>query len=545
MIERPTLARLALAGLFAAAGGPATGQAPPAPDPPAQALPAAPSAEPPKAPAAPKPPETWHGHKYPVQPYAPPGQFPILPTGPGYYTLLDAVTWNYRETPPRWPYPRFGLMPPSFAEIDFTYLDKVPFDQRDWAERLKRVPVGEHWLFSTGGDARYRYNYETNSQLSGRNNTYQLFRARAFGDLWYEDAVRAYGEFLYAGIVDQDRAPLARDQNHGDIHQLFADLRLFECDTNPIFLRVGRQELIYGSQRLVSTREWNNVRERFQGVKGFYRSEKWDADLFLTNPVKVEPNDLDSVERNVVFSGAWLTHKPKKGTFLDLYYLNLDNANRDVARGRFRSGAFNISTLGGRYYGRHDGGFLWDVEGAYQFGGWADQTQLAQMFSTNLGWYFQDAWATPTVWAGVEYASGDPDPGRTGQHKTFNQLFAFGHHYFGYADLVGRQNIYDFTVQAYAYPAKWLTAGVQYHVFRLDSVKDALYNAVGAPIRRDPTGLAGNEVGAEIDVLASFHLADRQDVLVSYSRFFPGRFVQQTGPSFGADALYAQYVLRW
>jgi hypothetical protein len=291
------------------------------------------------------------------------------------------------------------------------------------------------------------------------------------------------------------------------------DVRLCELDGNPTFVRVGRQELLYGSQRLISTVDWGNNRVRFDGVKGFYRSEKFDADVFATRPVPHSFGQLDSWDKNQVFSGAWFTYKPKKGTFIDAYYLNLDNRNPGVARG--------------------------------QFGRWADQSILANMVTANLGWYFKDVWATPTVWAGFDYSTGDPDPNNTGTRRTFNQLFAFGHYYNGFVDVVGRQNITAFNVQGYAYPTEWLTAGVQYHVFRLSSDKDALYNAAGAAIRRDATGQSGNDVGSEIDVLVNFHLTPRQDVFLNYSHFFAGDFVKRTGSSFGADFVYAQYSFRW
>ena len=508
--------------------------------------PSADGAPPAGAPAdAAKPPQTWHGLKHPVQPFAPPGASPVAPTAPGYYSLLDELRGKYLEKPPRWPYPRSGPIPPSFAEFDFSYLDALPWEQRDWAERLHRVPAGDHWLLGTGGEFRTRYNYETNSRLSGKHNTYQLFRGRAYGDVWYEDRFRFFGEFLYADSIWQDLPPLTRDVNRGDIQQMFFDVKLWALDNNPIYARVGRQELLYGSQRLVSTNDWGDNRTRFDGLKLFYRSEKLDADAFLTRPTQVRFGQLDPWDRNQTFSGAWLTYKPKKGTFVDLYYLDLENDNPGVARGQFRTGSYNVSTFGSRYYGRSDCGFLLDVEGMLQFGHWADQSILAQALSAYAGWYFKDVWATPTVWVGYDYASGDPDPNATGQHRTFNQLFQFGHYYYGFVDITGGQNIRDFNLQAYAYPSKWITTGLQYHVFRLDSNKDALYNFAGQVLRQDKTGKAGDDVGSELDLLVNFHVTDRQDVFVNYCRFFTGPFIKATGPSFGLDYVYLQYSLRW
>lgn len=493
----------------------------------------------------PSPTPTWHGHQYRVQPFPPPGAFPVLPTGEGYYSLLDRMRGEAADSPPRWPYPRNGLIQPPFSEISFTYLDAIDFEDRDWAEKLKRIPLGDHWLFSTGGEARYRYNMETNSRLSGRDNTYELARMRAYTDLWYEDRLRVYTEFLFGDTLNQDLPPLPRDVNRGDIQQLFVDVRLTQINDHPIFFRAGRQELYYGSQRLVSTVDWGNNRPRFDGFKLFYRSDKFDADLFLTRPVQVRFNELDPSDRNLTFAGAWLTYKPKKGTLVDAYYLNLEIDTPGVVRGQSRPGSANISTFGTRFYSRRDSGLLIDAEAMLQTGHWADQSILAHAYSAYAGWYFQNCWGTPTLWAGYDYASGDPDPNRTGRRQTFNQLFGFGHYYMGFADLVGRQNIHDFTVQGYLVPTNWIVAGIQYHVFRLDSSKDALYNAAGVPIRRSPTGAAGFDVGSEIDLVANLHLSDRQDIFMSYSHFFPGAFVRNTGPASGVDCVYAQYSWRW
>ena len=106
-------------------------------------------------------------------------------------------------------------------------------------------------------------------------------------------------------------------------------------------------------------------------------------------------------------------------------------------------------------------------------------------------------------------------------------------------------NIRDWNVQAYAYPVEWLTTGIQYHVFRLDSNKDALYNAAGAVLRQDRTGRAGNDVGSELDVLTNFHLTDREDIFISYSHLFTGSFIKATGPGMPLDYLYLQYSMRW
>ena len=91
----------------------------------------------------------------------------------------------------------------------------------------------------------------------------------------------------------------------------------------------------------------------------------------------------------------------------------------------------------------------------------------------------------------------------------------------------------------------WLQLRTQYHIFHLAQATDALYNASAVPIRRDPTGAAGDDVGSEIDLVMNVHLNPHQDVLLGYSKFFAGEFVRATGSSSDADYFYAQYTFRW
>ncbi len=87
-----------------------------------------------------------------------------------------------------------------------------------------------------------------------------------------------------------------------------------------------------------------------------------------------------------------------------------------------------------------------------------------------------------------DYASGSQNPTGGHYYTTFNQLFAFSHYYLGWLDLVARQNIQDFNTHLYLYPTKWIRFWLQYHHFELANAHDALYNAGGKPIARDPTG---------------------------------------------------------
>jgi hypothetical protein len=248
------------------------------------------------------------------------------------------------------------------------------------------------------------------------------------------------------------------------------------------------------------------------------------------------------------FSGLWLTYRPMKGQAIDLYYLDLDNANGN-AQGEFvgktrQPGSFNTSTFGSRYAGNYND-LLFDFEGMYQFGPWSNQDTSAGAYTASLGWNFSKLPMTPQVWMGYDFAAGDHHPGATDTHGTFNQLFPFGHYYFGYLDLVGRQNIEDLNWQLVVWPMKWITINTQYHLFRLDAARDALYGPAGQVIRVDPTGRAGRDVGNEFDTWVNFHLTQNQDVWVGWSKLYEGSYLKKTGLGPSPELFYLQYSLRF
>ncbi|HZY86481.1 MAG TPA: alginate export family protein, partial [Gemmataceae bacterium] len=374
----------------------------------------------------------------------------------------------------------------------------------------------------------------------------QLTRERIYGDLWFRDIFRVYAEIFWASTFNQDLPPLVIDRNLGDFLNLFADLKVAELYDHPVYFRGGRQELLFGSQRLISPLDWANTRRTFEGGRLFYRGDKWDVDAFVVSPVVPTVNHFfSSINANEVFSGAWATYRPKAGQALDAYYLNLDNTSGTPVTLGLPAGPYNVNTVGGRWVGDANN-WTWDVEGDLQFGDFQQRHILAKAFSAGAGYRFADLPMTPQLWAYYDYASGDPDPSNAhATYGTFNQLFPFGHYYFGFLDLVGRQNINDVNFQVSLFPTKWITTYLQYHVFRLDSAKDALYNAAGTPIRRDPTGAAGNDVGDELDYVINFHIDKHQDVLFGYSHLFAGQFIRQTGNGRSPELTYLQYSFRW
>jgi len=89
-------------------------------------------------------------------------------------------------------------------------------------------------------------------------------------------------------------------------------------------------------------------------------------------------------------------------------------------------------------------------------------------------------------------------------------------------------NLEDYQVSFAVRPRKNLKLWVEYNYYRLASATDAWYYGNGKPVRRAPTGQAGQDLGQEINVLGQWKLPKTLDLLVGYGLFLPGEYVRHT-----------------
>jgi hypothetical protein len=459
-----------------------------------------------------------------------------------------------------------------FFDNDFSYLNDPTNREFYLGDLFKQLPVGRRRrnMLDLGGEYRLRDQHEFNLRgrnLTGESDDFLLQRTRFYGDLKLDDGVRLYGEALDSATSFQRHTPLASEENGIEALNLFTDLRLVDAERGELWGRVGRQELAYGNERLVSPAEWNNVLRTFDGAKLLWRGKNWDVDSFWVRPVAFgiltkPPRQPDHLDMTQDFYGFWSTYKPAaepteaaeeaetpqrrpgvQQTF-DFFYLGLNVYGAPI------SAAYpvdaNFQTMGTRWQGRREN-LLWEFEGAYQFGRYGSGLQSAGMTVTGIGYEYTQARTKPRLWLYYDWASGDANPSN-GVHGTFNQLFPWGHRYFGFMDLVGRENIRDLNLQANVSPSEKTNLTLWYHIFHLAQARDALYNAFGTPIRISPTGAAGTYVGQELDLLFQVVVNPRADVLFGYSYFFAGTFVKATNPpgvSGNADFYYSQWSWRF
>ncbi len=452
-------------------------------------------------------------------------------------TKVEPASAEPSEKPlpgPKYQYLRFN--------DDFSYLDGEPGSYKeDFFDPIKNIHLGDDWRLSLGGEFRFRMEAETNKAFGSTEpaqDTFTLYRYLLHTDLKYRNLFRVFAQGVAVFEEDRDLALRATDEDRFDLQQLFFDLRVLGEDL-PLTLRVGRQEMSYGALRFATTSNWGNVRNRFDGVTLFAKGKTWDVDLWYLKPVIVQVKQRDRFDEDVDFYGAYATYKgiPRHG--LDLYFLALDDTG-NPRNPNGRAGDRDIYSLGSRFWGK-TAGFDYETELTGQWGHWAGDTVQAWSWAVDGGYTFGDAACKPRIGAGFDWATGDDTPGDE-KVQTVTPPFPSGHTFFGYLDLVGRQNITaaNVNLSAWAVPEK-VKATLALHAFWLSEERDALYNAGGGATRRDARGNSGKEIGHELDVTIDWKVDAHSKVLLGYSHLWHGDFIVDTGPSEDADLFYVQY----
>lgn len=404
------------------------------------------------------------------------------------------------------------------------------------------------WSWGWSAEERVRFHREDNKAFGGtmpQNNTFWLNRFRVFGDLENtEDGIRVHAELIDARITGNERPPLGIDRNDLDARNLWVEFDTSD-DTS---VRLGRTDLQYGAQRLVSPLDWANTRRTFEGVLVKQKFDGGQYDAFITKPVVLDRHNSDHDDDSRYFSGIYSTWDlGDDGDKLDAYALALNEETSKITSGTGRVGKLDIYTFGLRHFGKGDSGFEWDAEVAKQTGRSAGDRVSAEMAGVKLGYRATEVELEPRFGIDFDYASGDDNP-TDSSVGSFNQLFPLGHAYLGKIDLVARSNILDVQPNVTLKLGERTTFKVEYHMFTLDEKKDALRNAGGGVVVRDPTGASGDDVGDEVDLMLvhkpeDWLLADH--ILLGYSQFMPGSFITSQRGQGRVNFYYAQLTKRF
>lgn len=409
-------------------------------------------------------------------------------------------------------------------------------------DRVKFMPLtadASVWL-SVAGQIRERVEYFRHFLFGASKprdtDAYLLSRVRLSADLHLTPSLRVFVEEKSAFAMDRELAG-GRTSTYVEefaLQNAFADIVLLLGEAARLTLRGGRQELIFGAQRLVGEPDFGQARRTFDGGQGILAIGDWTISALWTQAVVPEKYEFNGSTSDLRLFGIYATGPAHLlPVRLDFYWLGVDNA---LAAFNGTAGRERRHTLGGRAWGPIGRtGLDFEVEGAAQLGTVGRESIAASMLTAVLGYALPVRSLSARVYVSVDYASGDDKPG--GRVGTFNQLYPAAHSFLGYIDYIGRQNIVSPSVGLAMTPISDLTLTLQQYVFWRASNRDALYNKSGA-ILRPGTGTTERYVGAELDLLATYNVTRHWLATAGYSHFFPGAFLTKTGPSEPSNFFY-------
>lgn len=410
-------------------------------------------------------------------------------------------------------------------------------------DRLKHIDLSDDgwaWL-NVGGRADTRFEswdgFGFGARTPGNQDDFILTRVLLYADLHLGSKFRAFVEGKTAQSTER-LLPGGRrglDQDTIALHQAFVDYTVSSGGDDSLTVRVGRQSFLFGGQRLISPLPWGNTLRTWDGVAAILKSGHWVTQAFATQFVPVRQKARNKASEDLLLYGFYATRKPVDGgRGLDIYALGNTRPASTTVNGTI--GEERRHTLGFRSWGPLSSlgeGFDAEVEAVYQFGEVGNNSVTAWSGTGVLGYKPKDVAGKPRFFAGIDAASGDSRAG--GGVGTFHQLFPLGHAYFGWADIIARQNVLAFNVGISLQVEKSTNLKLVAHSFRLMERNDALYGVSGGPARG---GLGSRDVAQEIDVLLTHVLQPGTKVYAGYSHVFNGGGIAASGPSDDINFFY-------
>jgi hypothetical protein len=385
------------------------------------------------------------------------------------------------------------LAPVDQADADYRFLPD-PANRTDFWDVLKYVPLdrtGNSYL-TFGFEARAEYEYFHNQMWGGGpqdTDGYYLGRLIPAVGLTLQPHVRLFAAFQYEKESGNPAGPRPGiDEDEGDFHEAFVDLSTGLDQPRSVTARLGQQELVYGTGRLVDNNEGVNVKSSFYGGRIILRRDDLRLDVFGTLPTELNTGTFDDRPNSrQTFWGAYGTGPlplVDPGGQVDLYYLGIDTVNATYQQGSGREVRHSIGT---RLFNRPAGaplspGFDYNVELVYQFGSFGSNGINAWTAASETGFTFSLPWS-PRIGLRADIASGGRHP-NGGALNTFNPLFPRGAYFGPKLSMFGQFNFFDVHPILMFSPLPSISCALDAAWFWRQSLVDGLYQIAGALLRR-------------------------------------------------------------
>ncbi len=393
-------------------------------------------------------------------------------------------------------------------------------------------------------DQRFRYeqknNFDFNKSLKDEGGLFYLRTRIGFTTLLKNSEDREIIRILAEGLDARSwgyqlKAP-ASQQDPFDLFQGY--LSMNDILGSGIGLKVGRQAMSYGQNRLISAPTWSNkVRSFDAGVIG-YKNEKFKVDLFYGQVVNYYNEKFNrSSDDEQLFGFYGNVDMSDVHASIDGYFLVYKDWRTMTHKTRYTTG-FLLS--GSAIYD-----IQYELELPFQFGDEGNVDIWAYALHAGLSRKWDNVYCKPKMYVAYNQASGDHDSADS-KNNTFLPLYGTVHAPYGLMDLFRWQNMREIELGTVLSLNKQLKVTPQWNFFWLDDVHDYWYNSSGAKVRsRLPSSDVCSFVGQEVSLRVKYTFNKHLDVETGYAHFFTGNYVRDTGSANDADWFYVQVLLKY
>lgn len=386
------------------------------------------------------------------------------------------------------------------------------------------------WL-NLGGEFRMRVeDFRGGSFRSGNDDGYLLTRLRIH--LGIRPA-----PWMNVFVQGQDSRAMWKQQNppappfHSRMNLRQAYLEIGNTAKGKFGVRIGRQEMAFGEERLIGPSGWLNTPRYFEAARLTLRHAKVRADVFASSVIFVQNGTYSKAQRSNNLHGIYggFDNIVPKST-IEPYLLWRLQRNQRTESGRV--GNLDFKAAGVRWAGLVPNAVDYSVEVLNERGGIGTDHLQAWGAHLLLGHNFAGSNYKPRLFGEYNFASGDENP-FDGRRGTFDSIYPTGHDRWGLADQIGWRNIHHLRlgVEATVLPKVVLKSG--YHNYWLVSATDGLYAPGGALVTRLTSGVGGRRVGQEFDIQAVWSARPDMTINVGYADLIPGEFLKKATPGAG------------
>jgi hypothetical protein len=311
------------------------------------------------------------------------------------------------------------------------------------------------------------------------------------------------------------------------------------------YVRVGRQEINYGSQRMIGALDWLMSARSFDALRfhGFF-GDKVEVDAFGSMLARQQNFVDDSAAPPVTVQnhGSYLAaanaiYKHSAKLRMEAYVLYRHDRPISAATAALKN---DIVSPGIYVTGVPVDGLKYTGELTFQGGKQFDQSFFAYAVSGDVQYTF-DAKVKPTLYGGIAYGSGASQDGKVNE---FNNFFPTNHKFYGAADLFGLRNLIDGHI-AVGITAPNAPVGLKLEVFNMALADPSARwsNAPGLTLGQSATNTTRN-LGQEIDALVKWRFVQWASLSGGYAVFIPNQGAQNLGHDIATHWAYAMITLR-